>query len=62
MARSTATGASWKTAGWPVGAPFKKTLLYLGEINASDRSAWNRAIEAVDEFTSCQASFSRNLG
>lgn len=27
----------------------QKTLLYLGEINDSGRSAWTRAIEAVDE-------------
>lgn len=27
----------------------QKTLLYLGEINDSERSAWSRAIEAVDE-------------
>lgn len=27
----------------------QKTLLYLGEINDSDRAGWTRAIEAVDE-------------
>ncbi|MCF7676417.1 MAG: hypothetical protein K9N23_06315 [Akkermansiaceae bacterium] len=31
------------------GRSVQKTLLYLGEINDSDRSAWTRAIEAVDE-------------
>jgi len=29
--------------------PVVETLLYLGEINDSDRAAWTRAIEAVDE-------------
>lgn len=29
------------------GRSVQKTLLYLGEINDSDRSAWTRAIEAV---------------
>ena len=27
----------------------QKTLLYLGEINDSERAGWTRAIEAVDE-------------
>jgi hypothetical protein len=31
------------------GRSVQKTLLYLGEINDSDRAAWSRAIEAVDE-------------
>lgn len=31
------------------GRSIQKTLLYLGEINDSDRAAWTRAIEAVDE-------------
>jgi transposase len=31
------------------GGSVQKTLLYLGEINDSDRAAWTRAIEAVDE-------------
>lgn len=31
------------------GHSIQKTLLYLGEINDSDRAAWTRAIEAVDE-------------
>jgi hypothetical protein len=31
------------------GRSVQKTLLYLGEINDSDRAAWTRAIEAVDE-------------
>jgi transposase len=31
------------------GRSVQKTLLYLGEINNSDRVAWTRAIEAVDE-------------
>ena len=31
------------------GRSVQKTLLYLGEINDSDRHAWTRAIEAVDE-------------
>lgn len=31
------------------GRSVQKTLLYLGEINDSDRVAWTRAIEAVDE-------------
>jgi transposase len=31
------------------GRSVQKTLLYLGEINDSDRTAWTRAIEAVDE-------------
>lgn len=31
------------------GRTVQKTLLYLGEINDSDRAAWTRAIEAVDE-------------
>ena len=32
---------------WP--RSVQKTLLYLGEINDSDRAGWTRAIEAVDE-------------
>ena len=31
------------------GRSVQKTLLYLGEINDSDRAGWTRAIEAVDE-------------
>jgi transposase len=31
------------------GGSVQKTLLYLGEINDSDRASWTRAIEAVDE-------------
>ena len=31
------------------GRSVQKTLLYLGEINDSDRAAWTRAIEAIDE-------------
>ncbi len=31
------------------GRSVQKTLLYLGEINDSDKAAWTRAIEAVDE-------------
>jgi transposase len=31
------------------GRSVQKTLLYLGEINDSDRAAWTRAIETVDE-------------
>ena len=31
------------------GRSVQKTLLYLGEINDSDRASWTRAIEAVDE-------------
>lgn len=31
------------------GRSVQKTLLYLGEINDSDRAGWARAIEAVDE-------------
>lgn len=31
------------------GRTVQKTLLYLGEINDSDRLAWTRAIEAIDE-------------
>ena len=31
------------------GRSVQKTLLYLGEINDSDRAAWTRAIKAVDE-------------
>jgi len=31
------------------GRTVQKTLLYLGEINDSDRASWTRAIEAVDE-------------
>lgn len=31
------------------GGSVQKTLLYLGEINDSDRAAWTRAIKAVDE-------------
>ena len=31
------------------GGSIQKTLLYLGEINDSDRAAWTRAIETVDE-------------
>ena len=31
------------------GRSVQKTLLYLGEINDTDRAAWTRAIEAVDE-------------
>ncbi len=31
------------------GGSVQKTLLYLGEINDSDRAAWTRAIESVDE-------------
>ena len=31
------------------GGSVQKTLLYLGEINDSDRAAWTRAIETVDE-------------
>jgi transposase len=31
------------------GRSVQKTLLYLGEINDSDRAAWTHAIEAVDE-------------
>jgi len=31
------------------GGSVQKTLLYLGEINDSNRTAWTRAIEAVDE-------------
>ena len=31
------------------GRSIQKTLLYLGEINDSDRAAWTRAVEAVDE-------------
>ncbi len=31
------------------GRSVQKTLLYLGEINDSERAAWTRAIEAVDE-------------
>ena len=27
----------------------QKTLLYLGEINDSERASWTRAIEAIDE-------------
>ncbi|NQX00165.1 hypothetical protein HQ447_05860 [bacterium] len=31
------------------GGSVQKTLLYLGEINNSERAGWTRAIEAVDE-------------
>ena len=31
------------------GGSVQKTLLYLGEINDSDRAAWTRAIETIDE-------------
>ena len=31
------------------GRSVQKTLLYLGEINDTNRAAWTRAIEAVDE-------------
>ena len=31
------------------GGSIQKTLLYLGEINDSDRAAWTRAIETIDE-------------
>jgi hypothetical protein len=31
------------------GRSVQKTLLYLGEINDSDRAAWTRAIEVIDE-------------
>jgi transposase len=31
------------------GSTVQKTLLYLGEINDSERASWTRAIEAVDE-------------
>ena len=31
------------------GRSVQKTLLYLGEINDSDRASWTRAIDAVDE-------------
>lgn len=31
------------------GRSVQKTLLYLGEINDSDRASWTRAIEALDE-------------
>ncbi len=31
------------------GGSVQKTLLYLGEINDSDRASWTRAIEAVDD-------------
>ncbi len=31
------------------GGSVQKTLLYLGEINDSERAAWTRAIEALDE-------------
>ena len=30
------------------GRSVQKTLLFLGEINDSDRAGWTRAIEAVD--------------
>ena len=31
------------------GKSVQKTLLYLGEINDSERAGWTRAIEAIDE-------------
>lgn len=47
MARSTAIVVeNRRVAG---DRTVQKTLLYLGEINDSDRAAWTRAIEAVDE-------------
>lgn len=39
------------------GRTVQKTLLYLGEINDSEKAAWTRAIEALDENqNSCQIS------
>src|SRR5690349_5296783 len=36
------------------GRVVQRPVLYLGEINASQREAWTRSIEAFDEATGCQ--------
>jgi len=48
-ARSTATGASSRTAGCRAGGRLQRQVLYLGEINDSQKAAWCRTIEAFDE-------------
>ena len=45
--RSIATGASWKTAGFP--AVEQRHVLHLGEINDRQHAAWCQTIDAFDE-------------
>lgn len=38
--------------------PHQRTLLYLGEINSEQQSAWTKAIEVFDTQSKCQQTFS----
>ena len=38
--------------------PHQRTLLYLGEINSEQQSAWIKAIEVFDTQSKCQQTFS----
>lgn len=49
MARSTAIGAWWRTGGLQEVGSFERQVLYLGEINGTQREAWRRTIEVFED-------------
>ena len=48
-ARSTATGAWWRTGGCAGGRVVQRHVLYLGEINDSQQEAWRKTIEIFED-------------
>jgi hypothetical protein len=51
MARSITTGRLWENRRCRADCVVQQTVLYLGEINDSQREQWIRAIEVFDEET-----------
>ena len=48
-ARNIAIGRSWRIGVVPGGKILRRPVLYLGEVNDSQREGWCRVIEAFDE-------------